>query len=101
MPRRPAPVPTRPTSGSIEELTAFLITGGAENECPTWPADLFALTGQLLRSSGAYVHAIRGAPFNGEWAEEAAEAGRGWRDAWNVALSRVLEADQPSVREVL
>jgi hypothetical protein len=80
-------------SGSIQELTAFLVTGLVDGACPAWPADLFALTGQLLRASGAYVHAIRGAPFNAQWAEEAAEAGQAWRSSWSDALGRLLEGD--------
>lgn len=47
-------------------------------DCPSWPPDLFAVCGSLLKQSGAYIRIFHRAGIDHQW-ESAHEPGRLWR----------------------
>jgi len=73
-------------------------------ECPTWPPDLFAVAGALLRLSGAYIEIFAHKPKSGMTRDQAIEVGRLWRekiDAMKRPSPSLLKgALPPAVRQI-
>lgn len=72
-------IPSKPTNDVPADGAACPADGaGCEVnlECPVWPPDLFAITGTVLRRSGAYVHLVdfADAPILGGLPDEEAAA---------------------------
>jgi hypothetical protein len=75
---------------TVGDLMARIVPTYIDQKVPRWPADVFAVAGLILKSSGAYADIVRDWPPNGTaldpWNKQVRSVANRWRVGWRHSV---------------
>ncbi|HEX3068765.1 MAG TPA: hypothetical protein VHX14_09310 [Thermoanaerobaculia bacterium] len=64
---------------SISECGQYALGQSLPVDCPSWPVDVFAVVGEILLRSGAYLNVVNAWPPSTKWNDHIFKVGDQWR----------------------